>query len=53
MNYLAADDDGDLNDGPPHMTAIFATFDRHEIACNTPTMRGGAAKKRAQVFGVY
>ncbi len=34
---LAADDDnGDINDGTPHMTALFAAFNRHEIACATP-----------------
>ncbi|MFN7967374.1 MAG: proprotein convertase P-domain-containing protein [Acidobacteriota bacterium] len=36
--WLAADDDdGNLNNGTPHMTAIFAAFDRHGIACPTPT----------------
>jgi hypothetical protein len=39
LNFLAADDDnGDLNDGTPHMQAIFAAFDRHGIACATPTV---------------
>ena len=33
----ADDDDGNLNDGTPHMTAIFAAFNRHGIACNTPS----------------
>jgi hypothetical protein len=34
---LAADDDnGDINDGTPHMTAIFAAHNRHETACATP-----------------
>ena len=37
LNYLAADDDnGDLNDGTPHMTAIAMAFNRHDIACTTP-----------------
>jgi hypothetical protein len=37
MQWLAADDDnGNLNDGTPHMTAIHAAFNRHGIACNTP-----------------
>jgi trimeric autotransporter adhesin len=37
MQWLTADDDnGDLNDGTPHMTAIFGAYDRHGIACNTP-----------------
>ena len=32
LNYLAADDDnGDLNDGTPHMTALHAAFSRHNI----------------------
>jgi hypothetical protein len=37
MNLLAVDDDnGNLNDGTPHMTAIHAAFNRHNIACATP-----------------
>src|SRR6185436_4481484 len=37
MQWLAADDDnGNLNDGTPHMTAIFNAFNRHGIACSTP-----------------
>lgn len=37
MQWLAADDDdGDLSNGTPHMTAIFAAFDRHGLACPTP-----------------
>lgn len=37
MQWLAADDDnGNINDGTPHMTAIHAAFDRHNIACGTP-----------------
>jgi hypothetical protein len=40
LNYLAADDDnGNLGDGTPHMTAIFAAFDRHEAACGTPAVQ--------------
>ncbi|MGH9379981.1 MAG: hypothetical protein ACRD2Z_05160 [Thermoanaerobaculia bacterium] len=40
LGYLAADDDnGDLTDGTPHMTAIFAAFDRHQIACPSPTVQ--------------
>ncbi len=39
LNYLAADDDnGDLSDGTPHMSAIFAAFDRHGIACDAPAV---------------
>ena len=38
MQWLAADDDnGNLNDGTPHITAIRAAFSRHNIACSTPT----------------
>jgi trimeric autotransporter adhesin len=37
MQWLMADDDnGDLSDGTPHMTAIFNAFNRHGIACATP-----------------
>jgi len=40
MQYLAADDDnGNLNDGTPHMTAIFNAFNDQEIACATPTVQ--------------
>ncbi|MCE9672096.1 endopeptidase [Myxococcus stipitatus] len=42
MQWLAADDDnGNLNDGTPHMTAIHAAFSRHGIACNTPAPTNG------------
>jgi hypothetical protein len=37
MLFLAADDDdGNLANGTPHMTAIRAAFERHEIHCATP-----------------
>ena len=40
LNYLAADDDnGNINDGTPHMTAIYAAFGDQQIACNTPTVQ--------------
>jgi hypothetical protein len=40
MNYLAADDDnGNLNDGTPRMTAIFQSFNDQQIACGTPTVQ--------------
>jgi hypothetical protein len=40
LQWLAADDDnGNLNDGTPHMTAIFAAFNRHNMACATPTVQ--------------
>ncbi len=39
QQYLVADDDnGNLADGTPHMAAIFAAFNRHGIACATPTV---------------
>jgi hypothetical protein len=39
-NYLAVDDDnGNLNDGTPHMTAIYNAFNRLEIACNDLTVQ--------------
>jgi uncharacterized repeat protein (TIGR01451 family) len=38
MQWLAADDDnGNLSDGTPHMTALHAAFNRHNIACATPS----------------
>eukprot|EP00804_Cyclotella_cryptica_P000077 CCRYP_013734-RC/>CCRYP_013734-RC protein AED:0.05 eAED:0.05 QI:386/1/1/1/0.62/0.55/9/209/1800 len=38
--YLAADDDnGNINDGTPHMQAIFQAFNDQEIACSTPTVQ--------------
>ncbi len=40
LQYLAADDDnGNVADGTPHMDAIAAAFDRHEIGC-TPANGG-------------
>ena len=40
MNFLAVDDDnGNLNDGTPHMQAIFQAFDRHGLACATPAVQ--------------
>jgi hypothetical protein len=42
MQWLAADDDnGNLADGTPHMTAIFNAFNRHGIACGAPAPRNG------------
>ena len=38
MQWITLDDDnGNINDGTPHMTAIFNAFNRHGIACSTPT----------------
>ncbi len=37
MTWLAADDtNGNINDGTPHMTAIYNAYNRHGIACSTP-----------------
>lgn len=37
MSWLAADDDnGNVSDGTPHMTALFSAYNRHGIACATP-----------------
>ena len=42
MQWITADDDnGNLNDGTPHMTAIHAAFNRHGIACATPAPQNG------------
>jgi hypothetical protein len=42
MQWLAVDDDnGNLGDGTPHMTAIFNAFNRHGIACATPAPTNG------------
>ena len=35
--YTLTDDNGNLNDGTPHMRAIYNAFNEHEIACNTLT----------------
>jgi hypothetical protein len=45
LNYLAADDDnGNLEDGTPHMSAIHAAFARHGIACSAlPVQDSGCA----------
>jgi hypothetical protein len=45
MAWLAADDDnGNLSDGTPHMTAIYNAFNRHNIACGTPApVKSGCA----------
>ena len=38
MQWITADDDnGNLGDGTPHLTALFAAFNRHGIACAAPT----------------
>jgi hypothetical protein len=39
LQFLAADDDnGNIADGTPHMSAIRAAFERHEIHCATPAV---------------
>lgn len=39
QQYLAADDDnGNIADGTPHMSALFAAFDRHGAACTAATV---------------
>jgi hypothetical protein len=43
MQWLAADDDdGNIANGTPHMTAIHAAYDRHGIACNNPPPQNDA-----------
>lgn len=38
MQWLGADDDdGDVSNGTPHMMALFNAFNRHGIACFSPT----------------
>ena len=40
MQWITADDDnGNLADGTPHMTAIYGAYNRHGIACSTPTVQ--------------
>ncbi|HEX6202269.1 MAG TPA: endopeptidase, partial [Thermoanaerobaculia bacterium] len=47
LNFLAIDDDnGDLGDGTPHMPAVFAAFDRHQMACPTPAPVAAASCTR-------
>jgi len=39
LQFLAADDDnGDLNDGTPHMTAVRGAFERHQVHCTIPAV---------------
>jgi hypothetical protein len=56
MQWLTADDDnGNLNDGTPHMTAIFNAYNRHGIACATPTAQNsgcGGGPGTAPTLGV-
>jgi hypothetical protein len=50
LQVLAADDDnGNLNDGTPHMVQIRAAFERHETHCATPAaVNSGCAGGPAQ-----
>ncbi len=42
LNFLAIDDDdGNLGNGTPHLVTINTAFDRHQIACTTPTVQNG------------
>lgn len=42
MQWLAADDDdGNLGNGTPHMTALYNAFNRHGIACSAPAPQDG------------
>lgn len=36
---LADDDDGNLNNGTPHMQAIYSAFNDQEIACSSPAVQ--------------
>lgn len=36
---LADDDNGNINDGTPHMLAIYKAFDDQEIACSSPSVK--------------
>ncbi len=49
IQWLTADDDnGSLNDGTPHMSALFAAFNRHGIACAAPApVNSGCADRPA------
>jgi hypothetical protein len=39
LTFLGVDDDnGNINDGTPHMTAIRGAFERHQIHCTTPAV---------------
>lgn len=49
MQWLTADDDnGNLLDGTPHMTALYNSFHRHQIACSPNTL---AAADQQTTFG--
>jgi hypothetical protein len=37
--FSSKDDNGNINDGTPHMKAIYDAFNEHEIACYTPAVQ--------------
>lgn len=39
LHLRLLDDNGNINDGTPHMQAIFHAFNDQEIACNTPAVQ--------------
>ncbi len=55
MQWITADDDnGNLADGTPHMTAIHAAFNRHGVACATPApVNSGCAAGPTQKPAVW
>lgn len=45
LQYLAADAvNGTLENGTPHMSAIFAAFDRHQLACSQPIVQNSGCE---------
>ncbi len=49
MQWLAADDDdGSIENGTPHMTAIFNAFNRHGIGCSLPLPQNSSCGTIAQ-----
>jgi len=45
MELLGVDDDnGDLTDGTPHMTAIYDAFNAHQLACSVPAPKNGGCE---------
>jgi hypothetical protein len=45
------DDDGNLANGTPHAAAIFAAFDRHQIACGAASDPGNQNSGTCPAFG--
>ncbi len=47
MNFLTVDDDnGNLADGTPHMTAVYNAHHRHQLACATPVPQNSGCAGR-------